>query len=96
MLCGLWFGRLKFCNNSLVEHFRYGLVCSIGSLLCGSIYYSQILIKNIPEEMLFLYSSSIKNIFAQVFITGLFAPLFCSKLLILFKKSKDKKNLLKS
>jgi len=91
ILCGLWFGKLKHCNNIFVEHFRYGLVCAIGSLLCSTIYYSQILIKNISEEMLFVYSSSIKNILAQVFITGLLAPLFCSKLLILFKKLKDKK-----
>ena len=95
VLCGVWFGRLKFCTNIFVEHFRYGLICSIASFFCSFLYFSQILIKNIPDDNFFLYSFNVKNIFAQVIITGLLAPLFCSRLLILFKKSKDRKNLLK-
>ena len=36
ILCGIWFGRIKIQNDSLVGHFRYGLICSCGSFLCGS------------------------------------------------------------
>ena len=82
LICGIWFGRLGNCSNGFVEHFRHGLICSIGSFFCGSLYFSQILIKNIPDNNWLLYFSSIKNIFAQVFITALMAPFFCSKLLI--------------
>ena len=90
IICGLWFGRLKTSSNVLVEHFRHGLICAIGSFLCGLLYFSQILLKNIPNNNLFLYFPSIQNIFAQVFITGLLAPLFCSWLLILFKRANQK------
>jgi len=89
VLCGVWFGRLKFCTNIFVEHFRYGLICSIASFFCGALYFFQIFINDISVENLFLLSSNMKIVFAQVFVTGLLAPLFCSRLLILFKKSKD-------
>ena len=91
IICGIWFGRLRTCSNIFVDHFRYGLICSISSLLCGFLYFSQILIKNISPENIFLYFPSIQNIFAQVFITGLLAPFFCSWLFIFFKKQKNKK-----
>ena len=94
VLCGLWFGKLNISSNVFVGHFRHGLICSLASLLCGSLYFFQILIKNFSEHSLFIYFPSIKNIFAQVFITGLLAPLICSLLLILFQKSKGKDKLI--
>ena len=96
VLCGLWFGRCKTCSNYLIGHFRYGLICSIGSFLCGSIYFLQILIKNLPDQNFIFYYPSIKNILAQVFVTGLFAPLFCSTLFKLFSTNKGRKSLLVS
>ena len=90
VLSGIWFGKLSFSNNIFIDHFKYGFICSIASLLCGSIYFSQILIENLSENSIFLYLSSISNIFAQVFITGLFAPLLCSLLSNLFRKSKGR------
>ena len=33
VLCGAWFGRIKIHSDILVGHFRYGLICSIASLL---------------------------------------------------------------
>ena len=92
--CGIWFGKLSTCSNVFVCHFRYGLICSISSLLCSTLYFSQILIKNFSDKSIFLYSPSIKNIFAQLFITGLLAPLFCSWLLRLFKRSKARKTII--
>ena len=94
ILCGIWFGKLSICSNLLISHFRYGLICSIGSLLCGTLYFSQILIKNLSDNTIYFYSLSIKNIFAQIFITGLLAPLVCSWLFILFKKSKESNRLI--
>ena len=90
VLCGVWFGKLNISNNIFVGHFRYGLICSIASFLCGSLYLSQILIKYWSDHTIFLYLPNIKNIFAQVFITGLLAPLLCSLLLKLFQKSKGR------
>ena len=90
VLCGIWFGKLSLSSNTILGHFKYGLICIIASLLCGSLYFSQILIENLPEINIFLYFSSTRNIFAQVFVTGLFAPLFCSLLLSLFKRSKGR------
>ena len=96
VLCGIWFGKLSLSSNVVLGHFRYGLICSIASFLCSSLYFFQILIGNLSENNIFLYFPSIKNIFAQVFITGLFAPLFCSLLFSLFKRSKGRGKLISS
>ena len=90
ILCGFWFGKIKFQSNILVGHFRYGLICSFGSFLCGTLYFLQILFKNFPENTFFLFLTSFQNIIAEVFLTGFFAPLICSQLLKVFKFSRRK------
>ena len=90
VLCGMWFGKLNPSSNKILGHFKYGLICSIASFLCGSLYFTQILIENLSENSIQFYFSSIRNIFAQVFITGLFAPLLCSLLSSLFQTSKGR------
>ncbi len=90
ILCGIWFGKLNLSSKVIIGHFRYGFICSIASFICGSIYFSQILIKNFSENSISFYLPSIRNIFAEVFITGLFAPLLCSLLFDLFKRSKGR------
>ena len=94
VLCGIWFGKFSSCRNVFVGHFRYGLICSFGSFLCGTIYLSQIMFKNLSNYNFFFYFPSIKNIFAQVFITGLLAPLLCSWLFNLFRRSRERNNLI--
>ena len=90
ILCGVLFGRIKLHSNILVGHFRYGLICSFGSFLCGTLYFLQILLKNISDSTFLLFTPSVQNIFAEVFLTGLFAPLICSQLLRIFKFSRKK------
>ncbi len=84
IVCGVWFGRMKKNSDMLLGHFRYGLICSLGSLLCGTLYFLQILFKNFQDSNFLLFIPSVKNIFAEVFLTGLFAPLICSQLFRLF------------
>ncbi len=88
MLCGIWFGRFGKSDNVLVSHFRYGLICAIGSFLCSSFYVFQFLIQEFPYDKFFLFSPSVKNVMAEVFLTGLLAPLLCSQLFRLFNTSK--------
>ena len=88
--CGFLFGRIKLHSNILVGHFRYGLICSLGSCLCGTLYFLQILFKNFSDSTFLLFIPSIQNILAEVFLTGFFAPLICSQLLRMFKFSKRK------
>ena len=85
ILCGVVFGRIKFHSNNLVGHFRYGLICSFGSFLCGIIYFLQILFENFSDSTFLLFIPSFQNILAEVFLTGFFAPLICSQLLRIFK-----------
>ena len=87
IICGVFFGRIKLHHDNLVGHFRYGLICSFGSFLCGSLYFFQILFKNLSENNFLLFIPSFQNILAEVFLTGLFAPFICSKLLRIFKFS---------
>ncbi len=88
--CGFLFGRIKLHNDILVGHFRYGLICSFGSLLCGILYLSQILFRNFSDNNFLMFIPSFKNILAEVFLTGLFAPFICSLLLRIFKFSRRK------
>ena len=85
VLCGVLFGRIKLHRNILVGHFRYGLICSFGSFLCGTIYFLQILFKNFSDNTFLEFIPSVQNILAEVFLTGFFAPLICSKLIRIFK-----------
>ena len=90
ILCGVLFGRIKFHSNILLGHFRYGLICSFGSFLCGSLYYLQILFKNFLDDTFLLFIPSVQNILAEIFLTGFFAPLICSQFLRMFKYSMRK------
>ena len=88
ILCGFWFGRIKIHSDILVGHFRYGLICSFGSFLCGTFYFLQILFKNFSDSNFLLFLPGIQNVLAEVFLTGFFAPLICSQLLRLFRSSR--------
>ena len=94
VLCGFWFGKIKLHSDILIGHFRYGLICSIGSFLCGTLYFFQILFKNFSDITFLLFIPSLQNILAEVFLTGFFAPFICSKLLRIFKSSSEKNTLI--
>ena len=90
MLCGILFGRIELHRDFLVGHFRYGLICSLGSFLCGTLYLAQILFRNSSDGNFLMFIPSVKNILAEVFLTGLFAPFICSQLIRMFKFSRRK------
>jgi rod shape-determining protein MreD len=95
IICGFLFGRIKLHSNILLGHFRYGLICSFGSFLCGTLYVLQILFRNsldsnsLDSNSLMLIPS-VQNILAEVFLTGFFAPFICSQLLRMIKFSRRK------
>ena len=88
IVCGFLFGRIKLHSDILLGHFRYGLICSFGSFLCGTLYFLQILFRNYSDINSLILISSVRNILAEVFLTGLFAPLICSQLLRIFQSSR--------
>ena len=90
ILCGFLFGRIKIHSSILLGHFRYGLICSFGSFLCGILYFLQVLFKNFSDSAFLTFIPSVQNILAQVFLTGFFAPFICSQLLRMFKFSRRK------
>ncbi len=90
ILCGFLFGRIKLHNDIFVGHFGYGLICSFGSFLCGTLYFLQILFQNFSDRTFLFLIPSVQNILAEVFLTGFFAPLICSQLLRIFKSSRRK------
>ena len=93
MICGFWFGKVGRLNRFINSPFQFGLTGAIGSLICGVIYFCQmvanLLLENSP---LWIFSYGVENIFAQVFLTGLLAPVFCKWLYFLFS-SKYKFNI---
>ena len=90
IFCGFLFGRIKLYSDNSLGHFRYGLICSFGSLLCGTIYFLQILFTTPSDSTLSLFIPTILNILAEVFLTSFLAPLICSQLLRIFKYSRMK------
>jgi len=90
IFCGFLFGRIKLHSDILMGHFRYGLICSLGSFLCGTLYLSQILFRNFSDSNYLMFFPGVKNILAEVFLTGLLAPFICSQLLRMFKFSRRK------
>ena len=90
IFCGFLFGRIKLHSDILVGHFRYGLICSFGSFLCGTLYLSQILFKNFSDINSLIFIPSVKNILAEVFLTGLFAPFICSQFMRMLKFARRK------
>ena len=90
ILCGFLFGRIKLHKDILVGHFRYGLICSFGSFLCGTCYFLQILLRNFSVSNSLMFIPGAKNILAEVFLTGFFAPFICSQFLKMFKFSRSK------
>ena len=87
IFCWFLFGRIKLHSDILVGHFSYGLICSFGSFLCGTLYFLQVLFRNFSDSKFLLFIPSFQNILAEIFLTGLFAPLICSKLFKIFKSS---------
>ena len=87
IFCGVLFGRIKLHSNIVLNHFRFGLICSLGSFLCGTFYFLQILFKNFSDGTFIFFIPSVQNILAEVFLTGFFAPLICSQLFRIFKPS---------
>ena len=88
ILCGVLFGRIKLNSDFLVGHFRYGLICSLGSLLCGTLYFFQILFRHFLDSTFLLFIPSFQNILAEVFLTGIYAPLICSQIVRMLKFSR--------
>ena len=85
ILCGALFGKVRLHHNILVGHFRYGLICVFGSFLCGTLYFLQILFKNLSDKDFLLFIPSIENILAEIFLSGFLAPFICSQLFKIFK-----------
>ena len=87
MICGFWFGKIGRVNQFKNTPFKFGLMASIGSLICGLIYYLQVVVNLLlVKSSLLFFSYGIQNIFSQVFLTGLLAPVFCKWLYFLFSK----------
>tara|TARA_B100000900_G_scaffold386243_1_gene376553 strand:+ start:1417 stop:1932 length:516 start_codon:yes stop_codon:yes gene_type:complete len=90
LICGFWFGQI----GELRDRYQYGLIASIGTLICGLIYFSQLLVNNYQNNPNWLLPFGLKNIFGQILLTGLFAPVF-SKLLYELFANNFKHNLFK-
>ena len=88
MLCGFWFGKFKSLNQFKNTPLQLGLTAAIGSLICGVIYFCQMVVKfSLENSPMWLFPYGIQNIFAQVFLTSLLAPVFCKWLYVWFSKN---------
>ena len=87
ILCGYWFGRLGSSRKNKLSNLEYGLIAAIGNLIIGLFYFLQIIFNvSSIENYAWLINFGIQNIFAQIFLSGLFAPVLCPWLFYLFRK----------
>jgi len=87
MICGFWFSKVGRINQFNDSPLKFGLIAAIGNLICGVIYFCQIVFKLLlGNSPLWLFSYGVQNICAQVFLTSLLAPVFCKWLYVLFSK----------
>ena len=87
MICGLWFGKVGRFNQFNNTPIQFGLTAALGSFICGVIYFCQMFSKVLMDDIPFLiFTYGIQNIIAQVFLTGLLAPVFCKLLHSFFIK----------
>ena len=87
MICGFWFGKVGRLNQFNNSPLQFGLTAAIGSLICSVTYFGQLVVKLLFENSpLWLASYGFQNIFAQIFLTSLLAPVFCKWLYCLFSK----------
>ena len=87
MICGFWFGKVGSLNQFKNSPLKFGLPAAIGSFICGVIYFSQMVFNLLWENSpVWLFSYGLQNIFAQVFLTSLLAPVFCKWLYFWFSK----------
>tara|TARA_B100000212_G_scaffold260807_1_gene200749 strand:+ start:156 stop:665 length:510 start_codon:yes stop_codon:yes gene_type:complete len=87
MICGFWFGKVGSLNYFHSTPLQFGLTAAIGSLICSLIYFFQMVVNLFfNESPVWFFSYGVQNIFAQVLLTGLLAPVFCKWFYILFRK----------
>tara|TARA_B100000212_G_scaffold287295_1_gene228086 strand:+ start:112 stop:621 length:510 start_codon:yes stop_codon:yes gene_type:complete len=87
MICGFWFGKVGRLNDFNNTPLQFGLTAAIGTLICSVIYFCQMVVHNLFNDIpIWFFSYGVQNIFAQVFLTGLLAPVFCKWIYIFFRK----------
>ena len=91
VICGIIFGRLSSYKSKNINKFKYGLICSVGSLVCNLLYFIQIILLNPNDITIPLVAYGIKTISAQIFLTAILAPILCSWLFNIFNKKNPQK-----
>ena len=87
MICGFWFGKVGSLNQFKISAFQFGLTASLGTLICGIIYFCQMVVKLLLENSpLWIFPYGVQHIFSQVFFACLLAPVLCKWLYFLFSK----------
>ena len=87
VICGFWFGKLTKYGSFDRKKFKYGLICSMGSFICNILFFFQIIIHNLINNNEMIFSLGLKNIFAQVFLTGLLSPIICNWFFYILNKN---------
>ena len=89
IICGIWFGRFSD-SKIFINKLKFGLFAALGTVICGLIYFLQIIFSSAHYKSPILFSFAGMTIFSQVFLTGLLAPIFCSWLLFLFNLKRSR------
>ncbi len=88
VLLGLWWGFLGRRGPSLEKSLNLGLLASLGSLFLGFSIWFQQYFWPVSESSFSAKLWGVNVLIAHTLVTGLLAPLVCSLLLVLRRRSK--------
>ncbi len=89
LLClGLWWGNLGVRREPFERRLNLGLLAWLGSCWVGITLWLQFVLRNHEEPSQWLGSWGFSTVLAQSLLTGLIAPIFCSFILLFFRKQK--------
>lgn len=83
ILLGFWWGRLGRRNSQIKYSFTFGLLAWIGTFLFGLSVWIQTIIFDTSGNIFFIWG--LKNMITQSFLTGLFAPIICSWIILILR-----------
>ncbi len=86
MILGFWWGRIGRFGWPLQISFNLALLAWIGSALLSLSFWVQMLLTQIRNNSDLFNSWSLQTLLLQAVVTSLLAPIFCSWLLLLFRR----------
>ena len=89
VLLGFWWGWLGRRSPPIEKSWSLGLLAWLGSIFVGLSFWLQLWFFQMRGDQMSFHAWAFHTIFGQSILTGLLAPIACSWLLIILRRSKS-------